>query len=155
MNHKLVNNLCEFKKWAKSVKTEDSYGNEKYSDYQLIDELLKNPPEMYPAMVVYVFEKSFDRCGDTETQLCEYVYLSEFTDGFDPNKHENDIKTLEKKMRPYFQKCEEWRDMLNNNNFSAEEIEKARIDLRKLSDKLNVDEYMRLKYGNNWRTYGR
>lgn len=38
-------------------------------------------PEHYPALLVAVFEKSFDRTGDCETRIAEYVYLSDFNGG--------------------------------------------------------------------------
>ena len=38
-------------------------------------------PEHYPALLVTAFEKSFDRTGNCEIRIAEYVYLSDFNGG--------------------------------------------------------------------------
>ncbi len=35
-------------------------------------------PESYPCVVVHTFEKSFDRTGQVEISLFEFVYLTDF-----------------------------------------------------------------------------
>lgn len=107
MNKKLINNLDEYRKWAfgisassSSCHLDDSLGlNISYDcwDYndkgEEIDEdgnvvpdttaenvkLEKWVEELeFPVVAVYVFEKSFDRTGDLEIVLCEFVSIKDF-----------------------------------------------------------------------------
>ena len=51
-------------------------------EYAYTDEFIyakyATKPRSYPCVVLYSFERSFDRCGDTSTDLLQFVYLKEF-----------------------------------------------------------------------------
>lgn len=47
-----------------------------------------NFPESYPCVMLYHFEKTFDRIGDVEFEICEFVYPKDF----EPQKLESNKK---------------------------------------------------------------
>jgi hypothetical protein len=148
LRHHLVNSKEEYLKWVRKVKYK-TYGKDG-DDYTLRQELKEFPPLKYPCIIVYMFETDFDGTGDNITTICNFVYLAEFTDGFDPYQEENDHEKLEKKLYPYFLACEKLRDIeweIDNKGVSQElyllkaETTAVVMDLRK-RHRFDIDEYM-------------
>jgi len=148
LRHHLVNSKKEYLKWVKNA-CYKNYGKSG-DDYTLRQNLKEFPPLKYPCIIVYMFETDFDRTGDIVTMICNFVYLAEFTEGFDPYQQEKDHEKLEKKLYPYFLVLEklkgiEWE--IDNNGASAElellKIEAAvrLIQLRK-RHRTDIDKYM-------------
>jgi hypothetical protein len=94
----LVNSKEEYLKWVRKVEYESDGFAKPGDNYELRQQLKNNLPLKYPCMLVYTFETFFSRGGDGRIEICEAVYLTEFTEGFDPYPKENDWEELEKKV---------------------------------------------------------
>jgi hypothetical protein len=148
LRHHLVNSKEEYLKWVRKVKYK-TYGKDG-NDYKLRQELKEFPPLKYPCIIVYMFETDFDRCGDIKTEVCNFVYLAEFTEGFDPYQEENDHEKLEKKLHPYFLALEKLRDIeweIDNKGVSQElELLKTNITSNiaafRKRHMVDIDKYM-------------
>lgn len=110
MKRRLFNSEKEYLKWAKKAEYQ-SDGFAKTPDSEdLRRDLVNDIPVSFPCITLFFFESQFDRLGDSHVMLYDHVYLTEFTDGYNPNADEDKLEDEELKLRPYFLAMEKLRD---------------------------------------------